>query len=195
MENPVIPAEKLVIIQDCSRQSRERLQYLLDNGFMWFSLRDEVSSAMAMALFIEQILPMLEAYHASLSSHRQQFFLAEQFPLLGLHWQVPLLPTLEGRDKGKSLWGCSCHGAQEIEQATAAGVDYITLSPVYPPISKQSFLPPLGEEQFSALCKQTHLPVLALGGMRPSMLPAMKNLGAAGIALMGGVMGDVEKIY
>jgi thiamine-phosphate pyrophosphorylase len=80
--------------------------------------------------------------------------------------------------------GRSCHDAAELRDAAAQGATYATLSPIFPTASKPGHGPALGP---SALA-DSPLPVLALGGVEPGNAAACLAAGAAGVAVMGGVM-------
>ena len=61
--------------------------------------------------------------------------------------------------------GRSCHDAAELRAAAAEGADYATLSPIFRPISKPGYGPPLGLSRLADLCAGAGLPVYALGGI------------------------------
>jgi len=80
------------------------------------------------------------------------------------------------------LIGVSCHSAVELQAAEREGADYAFLSPVFPPISKQSTLPPLGLDTLARACRRVSIPVYALGGITAENAPACIDAGAAGVA-------------
>lgn len=86
------------------------------------------------------------------------------------------------------LVGRSCHDAAEVSTATAEGVDYLTLSPVFLTASKPGYGPALGMSGLTSLCDATDTPVYALGGIAPGNAAACRAAGAAGVAVMGTVM-------
>jgi thiamine-phosphate pyrophosphorylase len=87
-----------------------------------------------------------------------------------------------------ALIGVSCHSESEIHSAARDGADYATLSPVFPTESKPGYGPVLGLAAFAKLVRPAGLPVLALGGVGISNAAACQAAGAAGIAVMGGIM-------
>ncbi len=87
------------------------------------------------------------------------------------------------------LVGVSTHNEAEIAAAAEAGADYATISPVFPTPSKPGYGPALGETALAALISKTTLPLVALGGVTLETAPACRHAGAAGIAVMGTVMG------
>lgn len=86
-----------------------------------------------------------------------------------------------------ALIGISAHAPAEVEAAAAAGADYVTLSPIYPTASKPDYGPALGPEGIGAAL-HAGLPVVALGGIMPARIPACREAGAAGVAVLGELM-------
>ncbi len=86
-----------------------------------------------------------------------------------------------------SLIGLSAHRPAQAAEARAAGADYITLSPVFETASKPGYGPALGLDAIGSAAK-SGIPVVALGGIDALNAPAVFNAGAAGIAVLGGVM-------
>lgn len=87
------------------------------------------------------------------------------------------------------LVGRSCHSAAELARAARERCDWVTLSPVFPTVSKPGYGPALGMEGLAALVPGAP-PVLALGGIRPDHVAGCLAAGAHGIAVMGPVMRD-----
>jgi thiamine-phosphate pyrophosphorylase len=86
-----------------------------------------------------------------------------------------------------ALAGLSAHSIADVTGAKMAGADYVTLSPIHPTASKPDYGPALG---LTAITRGAHtgIPVLALGGITASNAAAAREAGAAGVAVMGGVM-------
>jgi len=100
----------------------------------------------------------------------------------GVHLPAALAPT----PHPGLLVGCSCHDQAELARAEAAGVDFVTLSPVLASPGKGA---PLGWDRFEALARTTRLPVFALGGVGPEDLEEARRLGAFGVAGIRGFVG------
>lgn len=91
------------------------------------------------------------------------------------------------RDGSGRVVGRACHSAAEI--TSVAGLEYVTVSPVYPSASKPGYGPPLGLSTLRDWCLAAAVPVLALGGVdSPERAAACARAGAAGVAVMGAVM-------
>jgi thiamine monophosphate synthase len=86
------------------------------------------------------------------------------------------------------LVGRSCHDEAELDRAAAESVDYVTCSPVFPSRSKPGYGPALGLTGLGALCRRTPVPVYALGGVTAPTARWCCDSGAAGVAVMGGIM-------
>ena len=86
--------------------------------------------------------------------------------------------------------GRSCHTVAELVAAAAAGARWATYSPVFATDSKPGYGPALGLDGLAAGCRAVpDLAVLALGGIGPGRACECVRAGAAGVAVMGAVMG------
>jgi thiamine-phosphate diphosphorylase len=103
----------------------------------------------------------------------------------GIH--LAAADPLPGREAGLVV-GRSCHGAREVAAAAAEGVDYVTVSPVFPTLSKPGYGPALGLAGLHRLVALAGVPVYALGGVDATNAAACREAGAAGVAVMGAVM-------
>lgn len=105
----------------------------------------------------------------------------------GVHLNSRRLNQFDVRPLGPDLLvGASCHDPEELGRAQALSADLVVLSPVQATSSHIDDAP-LGWERFAALCKQTHVPVYALGGMRTEDLPRARAAGAVGVAMISGI--------
>lgn len=86
-----------------------------------------------------------------------------------------------------ALIGVSAHAPLEAARAAAAGADYVTLSPIFPTASKPGYGPALGSGAIAA-SRGAGLPVVALGGLEAGRIAECRAAGAAGIAILGGLM-------
>ena len=84
--------------------------------------------------------------------------------------------------------GCSTHNFDQAKKRETEGADFITYSPIYLTASKPGYGPAVGVENLARLAKQVKMPVFALGGITPARVAACMEAGAAGIAVMSGVM-------
>lgn len=95
------------------------------------------------------------------------------------------LPATAPPPPDGTLWGRSCHTAEEVRRAAAEGASYATLSPFAATASKPGYGPPVDPAAYG---EDHGIPVLALGGVDPSTVGAARATGAHGVAVMGAVM-------
>jgi len=86
------------------------------------------------------------------------------------------------------LLGVSTHNQVEIEAAVAAKADFMTFGPVFATPSKLPFGAPVGIAALQSACRQSPLPVFALGGISVDRLDHLPSSGSAGVALIGGII-------
>jgi 8-oxo-dGTP diphosphatase len=105
----------------------------------------------------------------------------------GVHLPARALRTGAGRTLPGALWlAASCHDADELAAAAAAGCDFAVLSPVAVTASHPQQAP-LGWARFEALLETAALPVYALGGMRPDDAALARRHGGRGVAVLRAV--------
>ena len=85
------------------------------------------------------------------------------------------------------LVGASAHSAAELAESAALGADYATLSPIFATACKPGAAP-LGTVALAAACKESPLPIFALGGIGRDKLNACIEAGAAGCCMMSALM-------
>lgn len=83
------------------------------------------------------------------------------------------------------LVGRSCHSRADVERSAREEAAYATLSPIFPTASKPGYGPALGPDALGG----HPLPVFGLGGIGPGRIGPCIASGAAGVAVMGAVMG------
>jgi thiamine-phosphate pyrophosphorylase len=89
----------------------------------------------------------------------------------------------------RALIGASCHDAAGLAAAASGGASFATLSPVFLSPNKGS---PLGIERFAVLTRSAGLPVYALGGVQATQARALKDAGAAGLAVISAVFSSPD---
>jgi thiamine-phosphate pyrophosphorylase len=83
--------------------------------------------------------------------------------------------------------GWSTHSAEQIQRALAAPVDYVAIGPVFGTRTKSTGYSGLGLETFSGLARQagsTGKPVVAIGGITLATAAAVRDAGAASVAVI-----------
>ena len=93
-----------------------------------------------------------------------------------------------------SSWiiGKSVHSSEEALEAERQGATYLILGPVFDPISKESFIPPIGIDNLSVICKRIRIPIFAIGGITRDNFRSVIEAGAAGIAGISWVLSEIN---
>ena len=80
------------------------------------------------------------------------------------------------------------HSEAEAEKLDPSVVDYAIAGPAYATTSKPDYGPSLGMLGIGRIADATKVPIIAIGGITPAAVAELHVAGAAGIAVMGGVM-------
>lgn len=87
------------------------------------------------------------------------------------------------RDFGPDiLIGVSTHNEAEAEAAKRGGADFIVFGPIFETASKAQYGEPVGIEALREVSARSHIPVIALGGIKQSNFREALDAGAAGVA-------------
>ncbi|MCG8546674.1 MAG: thiamine phosphate synthase [Alphaproteobacteria bacterium] len=168
------------------------LKAVLDAGARWILVRELDLSGDALAAVVDEAGDLCARYDATLSVSAD-IDAAAAGRARGVHLPQRLAApeTVErARDRlgAGALIGISAHSLEEATAAQAAGADYVTLSPVFLTESKPGYGPALGLDTLGAQSAALSIPVVALGGIEPGNAAPVRQSGAAGIAIMGGIM-------
>jgi thiamine-phosphate pyrophosphorylase len=84
--------------------------------------------------------------------------------------------------------GASVHSLEEAIEAEARGADWIVFGPVYDTPSKRRWGPPQGLERLRKAAAAVRVPVVAIGGITPERVAAVRAAGAAGVATISAIL-------
>ncbi|MFC0218284.1 thiamine-phosphate pyrophosphorylase [Pseudochelatococcus lubricantis] len=87
-----------------------------------------------------------------------------------------------------ALIGQSVHTPEQARDADPAHLDYIIAGPAFATASKPGYGPWLGATGLAVIVQAARVPVIAIGGIDANSAPVCLAAGAAGVAVMGGVM-------
>lgn len=104
-----------------------------------------------------------------------------------IHLPLPILEADPDGARGFETVGVSVHSVSEARRAQALGATYLTAGHVFPTACKAG-VPARGLDFLRDVCAAVELPVWALGGITPENAPACLSAGAAGVAVMSGLM-------
>ncbi len=180
----------LYLITDAQRFGYEaflqKLEQALQAGVRLVQLRELKLSPQAYLEYARRVTDLCHRYGARIMLNADP----ELVPAIGadgVHLNTQRLLNLNRRPLDRRFWvAASCHNLQELEQAARMEADFVVVSPVQATAS-HARAKPLGWQEFQRLCRQTVLPVYALGGMRPQDLSHACACGARGVAMISGV--------
>lgn len=183
-----LPDPPVLLITDRAR-ARAPLAEVLDAAFAagcrWASVREKDLPAADRLALVRTLLPVARRHGAVLTVHGD-LDAARRCDGVHLPGGGDVRAARAALEPDATI-GLSCHGPDDVRRAAEAGADYVTLGPVFPTDSKPGYGPALGPETVGA-ARRFGVPVLALGGVTPANAAACRAAGAAGIAVMGGVM-------
>lgn len=107
----------------------------------------------------------------------------------GVHLTSTTGTVEAARGWGAQVVGRSCHNLDEARAAQNAGVDFVTISPVFSTSSKPGYGPILGLSGLHRVCEAIERRAYALAGITPKRAAACREAGAYGVAAMSGVCG------
>ena len=195
----ILPAPPILVITDrrmADKPLTDIIAAALRGGARWFLLREPDLPAAARLSVATSLAALCAPYGARLSVSAD-LAAAAAVQTTGIHLPqrmaqtetVAAARTQLGLD---ALIGVSTHSRAEAMAAQNAGADYVTLSPVFLTDSKPGYGPALGPDGFRSMTADLDIPAVALGGIAAETISSVRSAGAAGVAVMGGVMRAVD---
>ncbi|MFX3650349.1 MAG: thiamine phosphate synthase [Paenibacillus sp.] len=109
----------------------------------------------------------------------------------GVHWGQEALRKYNSNNDVMSNMkrlrlGVSVHSIEEAKIAEERGADYLFFGHVYVTNSKRG-LEPRGLYALDKVCRGVSIPVIAIGGIEPRNIDAIRSAGAQGVAVISNV--------
>ncbi len=163
-----------------------QIEQALQSGVRLLQIREKQMAGEMLRSFAENTLALARNYQAKVLINGD-VELACEAGADGVHFtSAQLLALTSLPEAGFSLYGASCHNAEEIYAAEQLGIDFVVLGPVQSTLTHPGMVP-LGWRRFAALIRDYPLPVYALGGLSAYDLSVAQEMGAHGIAMMRGI--------
>jgi thiamine-phosphate pyrophosphorylase len=186
-----IPDPPLLLVTDRS-QARQSLAAIaaaaLKVGCHWLSLREKDLADVDQILLARRLLPLTRSAGGRLLLHGEAS-LAKLAGVDGVHLpagtDTAAARALLGPDK---LVGVSIHTVTEAEAIDPRSVDYALAGPAFETPSKPGYGPEIGRKGLAEIACAARVPVLAIGGINAARIGELIAIGAAGVAVMGGIM-------
>ena len=191
MKRLKIPDPPLLFVTDRS-QARQPLPAIavaaLKAGCRWMSLREKDMAEVDLILLARRLLPLTRSAGARLLLHGEPS-LAKLAGVDGVHLpagaDTAAARALLGAEK---LIGVSIHTVIEAEAINENSADYALAGPAFETPSKPGYGPEIGRKGLAEIARAARVPVLAIGGVNAARIAELIAAGAAGVAVMGGVM-------
>ena len=157
-------------------------------GATMLQLRDKVSPPAALAQTARRILAAVPGLPLIINDRLDVALAAGA---AGCHLGQDDFPIAEARSFAPAgfLIGGSAGNADEAARATRAGAHYLGVGPVRMTDHKADAGAAIGIEGFARVRAATTLPCVAIGGVGAADIPALRAAGAAGVAVIGAVLG------
>lgn len=104
-----------------------------------------------------------------------------------IHLPLHILQKHSEDLKNFKLIGCSTHSQIQANDAIKYGANYIFCGHIFKTDCKKD-LEPRGLEFLNSICKESHIPVFAIGGINESNAHLAFENGASGVCLMSELM-------
>jgi thiamine-phosphate pyrophosphorylase len=183
---------RLLLIADrfTDPERAERVVQAVQAGVRWVQMRDHAASDEAFRDAAHQLVQRLRSSTPEiLVSVNTRIEVARELDV-GVHLGHRGPSASEARQVlgPEVVLGVSAHDRAEGRAAVAAGVDYLTFSPVFPTTSKPGHSG-TGLDALSRFCTTVApTPVYALGGITPERVAPCRAAGARGIAVLSGIL-------
>lgn len=145
-----------------------------------------------------ELLPLAQSLRHLTEQYGAKLFINERIDIAtavdadGVHLTETSISVNEARQQlgHNKLIAASTHSLDGALRAEEHGADFITFSPIFFTPSKAAYGQPQGLEKLREVCKQTTIPVFALGGITPQRVCQTRQAGAAGVALISAILAN-----
>lgn len=92
----------------------------------------------------------------------------------------------------KAIIGWSTHNAAQLADASHLPLDYVGFGPIRATATKPGAAPEVGLDGLRDACATSTLPVVAIGGLTLNDIPAVRQAGAHGMAIITAWLGPAD---
>lgn len=165
------------------------LEQALEGGVRAIQLREKDLSGKELFVLAEKARRLCDRYQAALLIN-DRVDVALAIDVAGVQLGKPSLPLPDARSLlgNNRFIGASVHSTEEAQDAERGGADFIVFGPVYFTPSKAAFGAPQGVAELKKIVAITHLPVYAIGGIKPDNITEVRSAGVKGVALISAII-------
>jgi len=151
-------------------------------------------------LSTDELLPLAQELRTLTRQHGARLLINDHVDVAlaveadGIHLGGHSRPTKTVRRQvgAEMLIGVSTHSSDDIRTACEQEADFVTFGPVYATPSKAAYGAPQGLTVLAEACRNSPLPVFALGGITPERAAEVRAAGAYGVALISAIIGSAS---
>ena len=126
-------------------------------------------------------------YDVKVAAH-SFFNAADELGIKTIHIPLERLAAMSDKEKGRyDMIGTSCHSVNDAIKAKVLGASYIIAGHIFETDCKKG-LPGRGVGFLRNVCKNTDIPVYAIGGINDKNIDPVIDAGAKGVCIMSGLM-------
>lgn len=182
----MIPPLCFVTDADAPRSIADQALAAAQGGAAWVQLRHKTLPDRDFAALAQRLMAALPQGAQLVINDRIEIAIALGAPVLHIGQGDGDPALIRARIGPDMILGLSVENAGQLA-AIPAGVDYLGVGPLRATASKPDHAPPIGLDGLAAICARTALPCLAIGGVGPGDLAAVKAAGAAGVAVVSAI--------
>jgi thiamine-phosphate pyrophosphorylase len=165
----------------------EQARIVLNAGIKWVQLRDKDANRRQIYCKALLIKRLTDKYNAALTINDHPD-IALAVDAYGVHLGQDDFPLPDAKRimRGKGI-GISTHDLYEAQKAQEGGADYIGFGPIFETKTKDAGAPK-GIPLLKEIRKEIHIPIVAIGGIRPENLRDIFATGANAVAVSGAIL-------
>ncbi len=173
----------------------QQVEVALKNGVTMVQIREKTLPKNEFIALAKEIKKLTDKYSVPLIVN-DNLEVAQAVDAAGIHIGQGDLNCKKAREAlgPKKIIGVSASTPEEALIAAGDGADYLGVGAVFPTSSKDD-ASPVSHETLKAICKNTKLPVVAIGGINKDNLKELAGTGIAGIAVISAILAapDIEQ--
>ncbi len=184
---------RLYLVTDSARAGKRGILSILEEalrgGVKAIQIREKMMGGRALLSLALNVREITSRFNAKLFvNDRIDVAIASRAD--GVHLSERSVPVSSVREGWRHLLiGRSVHSPLGAVHAEDEGADFITFGPVFHTPSKEIFGAPLGVDMLRDVTERVHIPVFAIGGVKPGNTRRCLNEGNAhGVALISGIV-------
>ena len=191
LSQPRLPQPPVLLITD-RNQAHAPLDDVLAAAFAagcrWASVREKDLTPDEQVALAKRLLRVARERQATLTLHGDPA-LARAAGVDGVHLSAGADAAAARNILGQgALIGISVHSVEEAQKLDPALIDYAIAGPAYETASKPGYGPALGAIGIGRMVAAAPVAIVAVGGITPASVAELRAAGAAGVAVMGGIM-------